>query len=607
MDKRITDRPTAFGVTIDPHSASDRDDAFWVEKWGEDSYFIQISIADPTALIEKDSEIDTRAREKAYTHYTRKYRTYMLPKNIATDEASLCAGGVKPALTFNVFLSGGELHDILIYRSAFTNKAEISYDEVASILQSEDHQYKALLESSFECACRLREMRKARGSLVGLNDANTTIVSEDGQVRIIPANESYVGHVIVQEFMILANEITAAYLRKCNAVCLYRNQVRRRVNLGSQRMGSGLQAVLDTIDLANPQVIVDHWISEFEPARYDVDIFGHASLAAESYTHVTAPLRRYADMVIHRILISHLEHVENPYSSDELSVLADELIMKERAFFGKNKESQRKRTTTIANDLLARALCDAAHGKELDELVHLAAQRGKGGKGLLRALEVRKQSEDINANHLYSLLIEGRVHASSEWLALRAFGYQCLLETHGWVGSLLTFAIEKLGWTKPALIIDRNDADGGSVWTAIAEIAVDGTEYVSLSYAFSTEKMAKRAAHLDLVAQIAGIPITQDAIIEALSYMPPARKKSNTALLEEICRNTEGWEQPEYLDKTIGKGVHAAYSSWLRVITPDEILLAGPEYAPHREDAHDRAAQAFIEKHCSEVHIQPTA
>lgn len=595
----IVDRPIAFGISIDPPNAPDRDDAFWVEKWGDGQYFVQVTIADPTYFVEKDSEVDSRARDRAYTHYVRRGgHRHMLPVSIATQDASLHAGVVRPGLTLSAMVSGGKVSDTYIQRTAFRSRAQLTYEDVAPILADSSHPFREQLVQGLECASILAGMRNARGSLVGYNRHNSTILTEDGNVRIIPDNQSFVGHLIVQELMILINEIAAQQMRVAGIPCLYRNQLQQQKNIGAQCVGAGLKALLESESIANPLVITDQWVNEFQKARYDPTGMGHASLATEVYTHISAPIRRYADFVNHRILIALLEGSELPYSYDELAVLAENLAAKERKYFDKSQDSRKARITTIAQDLLSRALCSAASGEEFDELVRIAAEKGKGGKGLLMAFEARKGSGDITENNLFHVLITGRVNTSPEWQALRTYAYGCLLEMHHWTQGLIEMSVQRLQWKKPALAISDQGGTGNGPWTVAAEMTVDGVEFVSQPHAFSTEKFAKRAAHLDLMAQIAGIPdISEDVIRQALSIIPIVRTRSHAAKLTVICQNIEGWSDPEYDDKEIGKGVHRAYSSTVRVVTPEEVLLAGPEFATYREDARDRVAEAFLEKY----------
>lgn len=589
------------GITIDPQDAIDLDDAFWVEKYGDDSYLVQISIASPTQLIELDSPEDLRARKLAYAQYDRArgYSSLLFPRETVINPASLTPGCPKPALTFTALLYKGQCVDYSIEEAMFSSRGRFTPSDIGIILRDKNHPLCEMLHDGIACATQLRQYREQRGSVIGISKEQTSILYEDGSLRKI-GEEEIVGCMLVQEFMILANTIAAQYVHKTSAPILYRNQVRRTVNRIGQNASDQLLSLIHQHDLYDPKVITDQWVTEFGPAFYGTTSVGHAGLAVDAYTHISSPLRRYADVVNQRILIALLREEQGPYMGDDLEVMAENISLVENAIY-RNAHTPPRRITTIAQDLLSRALSTSAQGKEFDELLRLAAERGRGGKGLLKTLEDRALRGEIRETQLYALLIEGRSHVREDWVEIRSWAYRQLCQQTGLARSIISLLQARLGVPLPVLLISRAGEDEDSDWIVAGQMTLDDTVYVTDSYRFSSEKAAKRAVHMDLIARIAAVPgITQEIV---RGFVEQEIKRSvhaptliNEEGLQQICERNEGWESPVYEVQQVGKRQHSTFSARVIVQTPEGRMEGPIEFSSHRTSARDRAAYAFLHK-----------
>lgn len=321
--KDLRDLPT---VTIDGERAKDFDDAVSIEKTAG-GYRLWVHIADVGYYVRWDSPLDLEARRRATSVYFSDRVIPMLPRELSEDLCSLRPKVERLAFTVEMdFDRQGRRQEARFYPSLIRSDERMTYTSVRKILVDTDPEerrtYAYLLDffgTMGELCNLLKAVRLKRGSLdFDLPEPEVLLDIQGNPEAILKAERNF-AHMIIEEFMIAANEAVAEFLEEREVPSLYRvheepdplklENMTRVINaLGIMKNGKPLKpkdfpGLLRQISGSEAEDIINHMIlRSLKQARYSPDNVGHFGLASESYTHFTSPIRRYPDLVVHRIL-----------------------------------------------------------------------------------------------------------------------------------------------------------------------------------------------------------------------------------------------------------------------------------------------------------------
>ncbi len=319
-------------VTIDGERAKDFDDAISI-KLREFGYTLYVHIADVGYFVPWESMIDREARKRATSVYFPDRVIPMLPKTLSEE---LCSLKPKvPRLAFTVqmdFNREGERIKARFYPSIIQSDERMTYTKVKKILIDEDKKlrkrYDYLLgefELMAELCTILREKRLSRGSLDFDFPEPEILLDLRGNLEDIIVAERNFAHMIIEEFMIAANEAVAEYLFEKGVPSLYRiheppDQAKleaiskvvravlgkkgRKVKVRSKGLRpSDLPEIIEAVKGQPEEDVINYiLLRSMKQAKYSPENIGHFGLASPCYTHFTSPIRRYPDLVVHRIL-----------------------------------------------------------------------------------------------------------------------------------------------------------------------------------------------------------------------------------------------------------------------------------------------------------------
>ena len=315
-------------VTIDGENAKDFDDAVSIKKT-RNGFILWVHIADVSHYVQWNSPIDIEARQRATSVYLPDRVIPMLPLELSENLCSLIPK--TPRLTFTVELhldNSGHIKKSLFYPSVIQTAERMTYTSVKKILIDKDKEeikrYRALVshfERMAELCEILKDKRRKRGSLDFDLPEPEVLLDIKGDPQAIIKAERNLAHFIIEEFMILANEAVAEFLYSKNIPALYRvheepeaNKIQYLTkiirNLGVLKgdlKPSGFYEFIELIKGTPQEEIVNYLIlRSLKQARYSPENVGHFGLASRCYTHFTSPIRRYPDLVVHRILKEYL-------------------------------------------------------------------------------------------------------------------------------------------------------------------------------------------------------------------------------------------------------------------------------------------------------------
>ena len=334
----LTALPT---FTIDPDSARDFDDAISVQAEG-DGYRAWVHIADVSSFVAPDGAIDAEARRRTASLYLPLWAEPMLPGELSSGVCSLVEGEARRTVTVeSTFDAAGRRTSVAFYRSTIVSDRRLTYGAVDRVLAGRvppgiDQALGGHLLLAAELAGKLRAARFGRGALqIGSFEPEYRF---DARGELVGAAERLESpsHSLVEEFMLAANEAVAQFLTGRHARAVYRvheppdpaataglldameeldvptppfpaSQAATAADVAGalRRLSETLPRVSAREHrgrLAFPQLL----LRSLKQARYDPENLGHFGLASSGYLHFTSPIRRYADLVVHRALLARL-------------------------------------------------------------------------------------------------------------------------------------------------------------------------------------------------------------------------------------------------------------------------------------------------------------
>ncbi len=349
-----------------PWSSIDNDDSRDLDQLevcvdaGDGRTRVLIAIADVDALVPKDSPLDAHAALNTTSVYTPAVIFPMLPAELSTDRTSLNQDVDRAAMVVDMTIDrAGTLVASDVYRALVRNKAQLTYNAIAAWLEGSGPAPAALarvaelaaqVRLQDEVACRLRDRREDEGALEFARTELRPVVEGDGvkELRIDKPNRA---KAIIENFMVTANGVTARFLSDRGFASIRRvvkspERWGRIVDLASQHGGSlpaapdahALQQFLKKQRDAEPETFQDLSLSIIKlmgrgeyVAENAAEPSAHFALATGSYTHSTAPNRRFPDLVTQRLLKAAIERRPAPYPLPELTPLADHCTKQEDA------------------------------------------------------------------------------------------------------------------------------------------------------------------------------------------------------------------------------------------------------------------------------------
>ncbi len=342
-------------VTIDGETARDFDDAVAVQKQADGCYRLWVCIADVGHYVTPGSALDKDAHERGTSVYFPGFCLPMLPEALSNGICSLNPREDRLVMAAELLIDvNGKTVSSDFYPAVICSQARLTYTEVASTLDDPVHsvlapELQAQLQQMAVLAQHLTVMRQRRGSL-DLDVPEVEIILDENDHPVDLARvERNQAHRLIEEFMLAANEAVAAFISGQDWPLLFRihetpdlaklqelQQLASECGVGlvlGKQLHKGLQEMLaEVAERPEGRLLNQQLLRSLQQACYAPDNNGHFGLAAESYCHFTSPIRRYPDLIIHRILklIVAQAAKQESYSYAALKVLGQECSDAER-------------------------------------------------------------------------------------------------------------------------------------------------------------------------------------------------------------------------------------------------------------------------------------
>jgi ribonuclease R len=367
-----TDLRKRLTFTIDPETARDFDDAISIEKVSKD-WKLSVHIADVAHFVPRDSIIDKEALHRGNSIYLVDRVVMMLPTELTTRICSLNPHVDRLAHTVEILLDReGQMISAESCRSIIHSDARLTYEQVQSLFdQNPDHGIPSSVTEAILALRPLARSARLRRFAAGSLEINTPqikcLLDKDGKVASIKKGEAKEAYQLIEECMLLANVAVARKLKEAEWPAIHRiheePDEEQWAKMGAELQALGINALPMTRNDINAvmEKIEDTPLEytgslavlrNLKRAGYSAEAKGHFGLAFDDYVHFTSPIRRYPDLVIHRLLGALEEKEKSPYRSKDIESIAAQCTRTETEADQAEKESIELRRVEYYSNLL---------------------------------------------------------------------------------------------------------------------------------------------------------------------------------------------------------------------------------------------------------------
>ena len=340
--------------TIDPVDAKDFDDALSIEKLENGNYEVGIHIADVSNYVQAGAELDKEAFRRGNSVYLVGRVIPMLPERLSNNVCSLVPD--QDRLTYSVIAEltkRGKLVDYKIGKSVINSKRRFSYEEVQEIIDKGEGDFSDELYLLNSLAQTLRKKRMSTGSIDFFTPEIRFELDENGNPVGIERKEIKQSNMLVEEFMLLANKVVASRIasppkgeihpfiyrvhdlpdnEKLQEFARFVKSLGYTFNPNAASKSKEFQVLMQMVKGTEEEGVINELaIRSMAKAVYSPNNLGHYGLGFKYYTHFTSPIRRYADLMVHRMLFNYLEKKsKGNYSYNALEDISDHISVTER-------------------------------------------------------------------------------------------------------------------------------------------------------------------------------------------------------------------------------------------------------------------------------------
>ncbi|PKR82093.1 ribonuclease R [Brumimicrobium salinarum] len=364
--KNRKDLRNKLTFTIDPFDAKDFDDALSYEVLENGNIEVGIHIADVSHYVRKGTAMDEEAYQRGNSVYLEDRVIPMLPEQLSNMACSLRPNEDKFAFSAMFEMNEqGEIYKEWFGKTVIHSDYRFAYEDAQEVIEGKSDTLKEPILALDQIAKRLRKERLKNGALSIESEEVSFIIDEEGKPTGVAKKITKDANKLIEEFMLLANKRVALFVGKLpgnkgsNSQFIYRCHDKpvieklqtfsvfinkfdydlefENIDNVAQKINGLLSKIKDTPEYDLIQTMA---IRSMSKANYQTNNIGHYGLAFDFYTHFTSPIRRYADLVVHRILLDHLNKKQKNYGN-QLNEISEHISNQERKAIEAERESNK--------------------------------------------------------------------------------------------------------------------------------------------------------------------------------------------------------------------------------------------------------------------------
>ena len=490
-------REKVFGITIDGPTSKDLDDAIWLDKV-DNGYVAHISIADVGSFVEIDSEIDKKAFEQGFTNYFLNGNKPMLPRKLSEDLLSLNEGKKRLAITLSIPINNNlEIGSPKIKQTSLFNIKKTSYLMAESVMGTKNDLF---LKDAYDLSRGLFEKRKTNRALVFFDKKSGFSIDGEGNFKILDTSQRYNSHLVIQEFMILANQTLAKYFLENSIPGLFRNHTEKMPSPFQKNLLSNMEIILCEGNIDKINILKQEMSLMFNKAEYAPTIIGHYALNLPAYMHFTSPIRRFSDLVNHRQLIASLNGNDFPYDLEQLTVIAEKMNHIEDGLKNKDSNYFKEQNEEKSLNSFKSENLDSLNSEEFYGVIKLATRDNLLNVELESQIYERFDKDKLREKDIYTILVE--TSNDDKWVHIKEKALKYLEKNPHQVLSMINLANNSSIWPRPTYLTNSEGCDHKKHYTSVSSMNIDDKEYYSEPQTAPTKKESLRFATLSLMEVI---------------------------------------------------------------------------------------------------------
>ena len=595
-----------LAITIDGENSKDLDDAIWVERDGV-GWAVTVVIANVCKVVHKGDHLDEGAFHRVATRYFANGNNPMLPRYMSEGSLSLLPDEPRNGMVISIKLDGNMTPVGLpvISDQPFSSFARFSYSDIPHILEhpSESSEGAKLILNMVRLAEGLMNRRREAGALAMYDLNKGWFTTEDGTLRQLKDTRETIGHIIVQEFMILANTELAKYAAHHEIPVLFRNHTAKAHAPNRMEIVTQLELALKH-PVGGMDVLRDRMNMTMNKADYGAELKGHYGLNLPAYLHCTSPIRRFVDLVNQRQFIRHAKGKSLTYTREEIQAIADHVNAKIAADLDATTDYFKERAVAAVTKTFTAGNLSALDQIGFERLVKTVVRNGcnftddaaKDWETFFTAVNNRLTDGRIGLLDIYFLLFESP--AEGEWIDLHKIVIEYLDANPSKAASVASVAMNVAHWSEVAHETRRAGADHAPTFSARAFVTVKGGyKKVGGWMSGPSMRVAKQRAIIDMFRSMLGVglgsPDAPDAAppeLPAKAYVPMVGGDP-VAVLQEYAQKNK-FPLPEYMMRREGGPDHAPLFRCVCVLTAGKVGTSGVFMS--KKDAKKDAAKELL-------------
>lgn len=624
-DEIFNGRVQAEGFTIDGPTSRDLDDAIWFESDGND-FKLHVSIADVDSIVQANSEIDKEACKRVFTRYYGSWNDPMIPHELSENLLSLLENQMRPTLTVSVPISRDmKIGKAEIKKTTLKSLKRFNYGDVDSILKSKQGDSYELLKGYDVIAQALLASRREKGALA-IYDINRGIATnEEGNIIDLDQDERHISNIIIQEFMILANQAVAEFCAENNIPVLYRNhEAKPSAPSTPNELLLQVQNAIQFPGKVDFETVKKGVNLNLQKARYGRVLKGHYALNLPAYLHFTSPIRRLPDLISHRNIIAYLEGKSFPYSVARLDEIAEHINrIQDEIKDRKNDHFKRVSQKEVAVAVVINDYSKLSES-QFSDAIEFAIKSNTFPTTLEAEINERIEKKTLPIKDFLSILLMDKKE-DNIFLDIQKAVLIELVKDLPKAISILVMAQQKLdGYSTPDYTTSNPILN--TPFTAFVKVQRKNITFTSDSCIATSKKKAEQLAALNLIAKLAGIELGELTLGESATVVTSDAKsefafsgikiqfpwKNIDAVRKDLQDNPKGkllelvtvnpfLSKLTFETEKVGGGDHCpVFSSVVTVLDNSLKVIEGASsdklYASNKKDAEQLVAANLLSK-----------